>query len=469
MSTMVTRCPQCRTPFRVTEEHLKIANGAVRCGSCLLVFQARDHWVNAEPPAASAASSSTKENPLAATGKFQFDQAAIDNSHASASSNKTSIPADNGLPAKPFDLRAAIGKLPSEETTVTSSSPEQKKLEDIGDDEKISDDFGLEDDEEPVIIPKKTTPAAQTDFGDPDDDYSSVFDDVAEQHATTGHALDDFIDIDALASDESDLNPIKEEPVSDDAWAKQMLDEMEQEAKPAGVDLGKVEHIREALTDFTNPVDVDAARRDLGFDRPDPFAAQDLGKSRHGDGRAHMIAHIEPPPVDLHSTRANRAVALKSLLIWNSAIAALLVLLLAQYVFFNFDRLAKSSTSRPYIQTVCHVFGCTLPAVENWRYIKIQNLVVRKHPQIANVLSVDAILLNVTNQELLFPKLELYFSDLLKLPVASRRFEPAEYLSGELSGQTIMPPGRPVHIAFDVINPGDNAVNWVMQVAGKTE
>jgi hypothetical protein len=222
---------------------------------------------------------------------------------------------------------------------------------------------------------------------------------------------------------------------------------------------------------FVNPVDTDAARRDLGISgRTDPFAAQDLGNTQHGDGRAKLIAHIEPLPVDLLSTRAGqRKAEVKSLLIWSAAALGLAVLLLAQYIFFNFDRLAKTSTSRPYIQTICHLVGCQLPAVENWRYIRIQNLVVRKNPQVANALIIDAILLNITEQPLAFPDLDLYFSDLAKTPVASRRFKPSEYLSGEMSGQTMIPPGNPVHIALDIQNPGEEAVNWSMQVAGKVE
>jgi len=96
-------------------------------------------------------------------------------------------------------------------------------------------------------------------------------------------------------------------------------------------------------------------------------------------------------------------------------------------------------------------------------------LVVRKHAQISNALVIDAMLLNATEQPLLFPELDIYFSDLAKTPVASRRFKPAEYLSGELSGQTIMPPGRPVHVALEIVNPGDAAVNWSMLVAGNVE
>ncbi|MBQ0756735.1 MAG: hypothetical protein KBT54_06475, partial [Amphritea sp.] len=37
---IVTECPACTTRFQVTQGQLKIANGKVRCGSCLEVFNA---------------------------------------------------------------------------------------------------------------------------------------------------------------------------------------------------------------------------------------------------------------------------------------------------------------------------------------------------------------------------------------------------------------------------------------------
>ncbi len=40
----VTQCPKCDTAFRVTQQQLELANGRVRCGSCLDVFVAAQHW-----------------------------------------------------------------------------------------------------------------------------------------------------------------------------------------------------------------------------------------------------------------------------------------------------------------------------------------------------------------------------------------------------------------------------------------
>lgn len=49
-----TRCPHCGAQFKISDEHLGQARGAVRCGSCLQIFQATDHLLTPPdaPPAA---------------------------------------------------------------------------------------------------------------------------------------------------------------------------------------------------------------------------------------------------------------------------------------------------------------------------------------------------------------------------------------------------------------------------------
>lgn len=49
----ITQCPKCDTTFRITPAQLKVAKGAVRCGACLHVFRASDHFQ--EPKSAEVA------------------------------------------------------------------------------------------------------------------------------------------------------------------------------------------------------------------------------------------------------------------------------------------------------------------------------------------------------------------------------------------------------------------------------
>lgn len=50
MSPRITQCPRCQTSFRVTAVQLQVAAGAVRCGSCLHIFNAAQHWTDELPP-----------------------------------------------------------------------------------------------------------------------------------------------------------------------------------------------------------------------------------------------------------------------------------------------------------------------------------------------------------------------------------------------------------------------------------
>ncbi len=43
---MHTRCPHCDTRFKITLEHLNLAQGAVRCGRCLKTFDGKAHLID---------------------------------------------------------------------------------------------------------------------------------------------------------------------------------------------------------------------------------------------------------------------------------------------------------------------------------------------------------------------------------------------------------------------------------------
>jgi predicted Zn finger-like uncharacterized protein len=48
---LYTRCPGCRTIFRVTEPQLALRDGQVRCGHCRTVFNGRENLISLAPPA----------------------------------------------------------------------------------------------------------------------------------------------------------------------------------------------------------------------------------------------------------------------------------------------------------------------------------------------------------------------------------------------------------------------------------
>lgn len=524
MSKMVTRCPQCQTSFRVTDEHLKIANGAVRCGSCLNVFQAKDHWVPDVPPRTTSATPTAPVTPAApekSSSRFtspiptpSFLQAA-DKLAATSQAKNSPTPASTANPAptaSQFQFKQAVteatpkGKFQFDQSSIDSGSASSFLAEP---DERIPETAltkahtqpVTDSDNKPAVDTNNTDAPTSTElpaFGTDDDDYSSLFDesDMANAESEDFESLlaDNFDDLDSLIENK----PVKEEEadVSDDTWAKDLLDELEDEIETAPANTSDTDQDNGFPLDFSNPTDVDAARRDLGLDDPSrfdmnkfvPISIQTVALSsdqmpqgetnekpdvpvvpvkqarQQSTSREDLIAHIGPAPVEINPIENSTPAAWKTALAEIGICIVLVLCLAGQHLFFQFDHLAKQESTRPMVAFVCSVLRCTLPPSEVWRNIRVSNLVVRKHDTVANALLVDAIIFNHASYELPFPKLELYFNDLEQLPVASRRFEPHEYLAGELEGKTLMPPGRPIHIAFEIVNPGDKAVNWQLDV-----
>src|SRR5699024_6915999 len=142
---------------------------------------------------------------------------------------------------------------------------------------------------------------------------------------------------------------------------------------------------------------------------------------------------------------------------WSLLSAVALLALAAQYAIFQFDTLARSPKWRPLYAEACQVLGCQLPLQSDPGQLRGANLVVRDHPKYQNALMVDALLFNQGDWPQPFPDLELTFKDLQGGIVATRRFTPSEYLRGDVVKRGAMPVNTPVHIALEIIDPGNTA------------
>jgi len=101
MDHRITQCPRCGTSFRVTEAHLAVAAGAVRCGSCLHIFNAREHWVEDKPVAPPE-----PETPISAQSLEEFtidDDALFDDDTPLFTEDKEPARSTGGVIFNPVD------------------------------------------------------------------------------------------------------------------------------------------------------------------------------------------------------------------------------------------------------------------------------------------------------------------------------------------------------------------------------
>ena len=141
-------------------------------------------------------------------------------------------------------------------------------------------------------------------------------------------------------------------------------------------------------------------------------------------------------------------------------IGALLLLFALQWVYFNRAELAADNDWRPGLEGLCSLLHCTLPLRVDLSRIELINRDVRKHPQVAGALLINATLVNHAGFTQPYPILAVTFSNSTGTPIAARRFKPAEYLGKQVDVEAGMPPDKPVPIKLEIEDPGEEAVSF---------
>lgn len=383
MSNLVSQCPKCKTSFSITPQQLQMANGDVRCGTCLHVFNAKDQYADTLPQHDNPAPTPEKvlngkldetfldledweEDPNSIFDDLaELDQAQFD-----------AVPEDEEWAKALLDTELEIPK--QTEATPVSDTPE------------------------PRPTSKHKQVVEISDYQEPED-FNSELDNPQDSPAIT----------DDLENAEADNQP-SDEYADSETDAAFYVD-----------DLPAINPLDEILPEYDQPIITD-------------------------DGNDHPSFTVSKQAPKLG-------------LMGSSFALVLLLTLLGQYIYFNFDLLAKHQQWRPKLAHACSILPCQLPKQIDIKQVQTSNLVIRSHPKHDNALAIDAIITNKAGFDQPFPHLRFVFSDISGNIVAMRSFTPREYLQGEMANIRHMPAGSPVHIALEVVDPGVNAVNYRME------
>lgn len=426
-----TRCPHCGAQFRISEQHLAQAKGAVRCGSCLKVFQATDHLIAEKPATKPAARRAPAGKP--------------------PEQNKWTMPAERA-PATPAEAPA------SKRWTLD---------DDLSDDMEDAVPSKLVDEPEPLRIPSNDTKVSLGSI-ELSDSFMSL---DSDDNDSLG---------DESFSDMAGAGKRNQSDDSDESWAEKLLEELDQGERPEPVPVNA-----DAMSLFESDEDKsrrqqkeqrkqrtsDASRKkgsdapDWAMDSGDFFNEDTLGVLDEGTGE---IAAIDLPTID---ERKPARVSLPDsfgdqggeLLKWAALSLAAVLVFTTQYLIFNFAELSRTPTWRPFYANICEAIICTLPNPSDVNRLRGANLVVRDHPTTEGALVVDVIVFNEAEYPQPFPLLELGFTSLSGQAIASRRFQPSEYLRGDLTDMTQMPPGVPVRLSLEIVDPGSDAQNYTLR------
>ncbi|WP_422420823.1 DUF3426 domain-containing protein [Pseudomonas sp. GZD-222] len=413
--SFVTQCPHCQTSFRVNHNQLSVARGVVRCGACLQVFNAAKQLLEQsaaqQPVVEPAPPESVVPEPTTPVGKREWSASELD--------------------LDELDLDQELARLEQREIQPTT--------------------------EFKASVPREDSLSAHRDEPESDDQHwpDSLFSTPASERQAQGDTLDEpqppLIEQEPL-----DLAPAPGERTEPSlSLTPDVLDD----------DLDDVPHHPHAIAPEVDEPPVERlSAKELDDDLDELPNDQNerhepgLGPVSSRPARKEPLLDLVDDPLQLDWQKPKAHWGKRLLWIFLVLLAA--AALAGQYIWYHFDELARQDQYRPWFQQICPQVGCTVPSRVDIARIKSSNLVVRSHPDFNGALIVDAIIYNRAPFTQPFPLLELRFADLNGQLIASRRFKPAEYLSGELAGKGEMPSQVPIHIALDILDPGPKAVNY---------
>lgn len=459
MQKSITRCPKCHTAFRVTNAHLNSAKGAVRCGSCLNIFNAKDFLVEPQPK---KMSENTQVEPKQAPER-ERDPSASGNPKKEAAPKKTDFyEHENILISDNPDyddgsLEDDGAFLDFSENSPLNSAPsssefnlfERKELPKEEEEVLETDESWALDllrDDKPAIEPSNE--ASQTQKAS-----KKVKPVPAYRPSNTGK-FSAFTQEDNPPEPEPD--PIQERPKKNLTTTQKIRAESvhtESVVSEEEIDPHFFDDPEEDQNDQQDPYIDETSDGDSFYSDPAYSSSQN-----------NFLDAIEPEPVEFSWMKHGTSIWYSNTF-WLSLSILSFLMAISQFAYYKFDSLSRIDPYREYYSLSCKMLGCKLPSLVDLSKIRTANLVIRSHPRISGELLVDAVLQNHAKFNQAFPSLDLIFTDINNQPIAAKRFTPQEYLAGELAGRKIMPSLQPIHIALQIKDPGPKAVNYQMSIS----
>lgn len=448
--SFVTQCPHCQTSFRVSNAQLSVARGMVRCGSCLQVFNAAKQLLEQRADA-------TPETPSPSAPKAEN----VEKKPEILAPQSLVVTQPAPLPVKREEREVDLDSLDLDDLDVELARLEQREIqlpESFGRVSKARDHDEVESfsarRDEPDVAQESWAHGMSHDDVDRLPELRAEVVEEREEH--TDHTidegpLDELINQHDRHRTEPSFSLTPDDLDDEPARPHSLKHQADADDQPSSE--------RFSALDTQDDQDRLSARHDEDDDEPPRASADGKRGGRNEPGlRDRALVDLTDDPLQLSWQKPKPRWGRR--LLWMLLVLIALGALAGQYIAYHFEELARQDQYRPIFMELCPTLGCKVPSKVDIKLLKSSNLVVRSHPEFQGALVVDAIIYNRASFSQPFPLLELRFADATGQLIASRRFKPGEYLSGELAGKDEMPPQTPIHIALDILDPGPKAANY---------
>jgi len=501
IDTMYTQCPKCLTYFQVTAEHLKVAQGNVRCGQCSNVFSALGNLSEIPPQEA---------------GQSQTHSTESSGSSDKSRAKKTNTEAPSSAQSKLSNAIAAIQALNQSSQKILSQGRKNyvKQLQHTAkptrkdkkaEQEKVKTTPAPESTEKPVKQEKavaqqaKPTKQHDTEFDFEQalaavDDIDIIDEELLAQETSAIETNDDIGNIDDITQILDDL-PLTEEDLaqalesSKKPPAKQKPSAKRNLRKPSPVAENDISITELNLPPASEPVKTEPPKKQrLPLPRkqeqrqrakaetaakPQNRKNEKQAAKRPAPVKHHIVAEPEViienniptlaiPKQLLEDFQENQIhpAHYRSMITWGLLSLLLMIVFLGQAIYFKHNELGQVSQLRPYIEMFCRHASCELSMQTDIGMIELLGQDIRSHPKSKKALLVSATIINNAPFTQPFPGLRLSFSDMNGEKVASRNFMPLDYLPKNVARDKGMESNIPIQIELEIVDPGKNAVNF---------
>lgn len=424
---MLSQCPNCRSTFDIDEDQMAIANGLVRCGTCLHVFNSTEHTLTTSRGSSSSApfKSDTKRD---IQREPKRDKATtVDTSPLMDDAQEEQL---NGIDQELEAIEAQIAAINQQRAKQKLNKPNKSLDNDLFDFEKI---FA-----ESAKVPDISPLRAQSD--------QSPSYDLIDEGSTHFEANDLHLDSDWRDDQVVDI------PQS-------------QPAKASGARRSKLEDDIDDFFAFSDTIQHHGSGAQTyqpgqtGQFRPsekDGFVRKKKSAKTNTSGQS---LEIEDEPLSITTAvaprRKIRAVPVILGLMGLSAFG------FTAYLISNFDTLSQDPVWRPRLEKMCNIVQCELPVTYSTDFLKVTSLSTVKRDR---QLEVNAVIYNTNpNFAMPFPDLVMRFTDLNDKLVAELDVLPDEYRQGELARLKEFPSNTSAHITFTLPDPGEDGVNYALE------
>lgn len=416
---MFTRCPECKTIFRVTDEQLGAAGGRVRCGHCAAIFDARASLAEraAELQRHSAPEAQRSEPKAPAEDRTGPEPHA----YATDYSEFLQPPA---APAPPHEDRPAS---PHSSHFGPPAAPTEPHGRDVAPQPHPDANAGRD---------HAATPEPWAE-------------DLAPQSQPHTEAAGGFPAMPQPPEEE----PRIDEPASPEAAEAAMPDELRRAPAASHADepvAAKENQVSEDTAGAAIPAAPEHARTALGQEEEPPPPP-----SVEGPEQPPAAKPAEPVPSILEDdlqALARRRPRWRTFA-WSLLVIGLLLAFGVQYVYFNRADLVRNAQLRPWLERACQWAGCTIPLAPDLNKLRFLNSTVMVDPQQDDRLLILATMVNTADFPQPYPLLEVRLTSLEGKVVAMRRFKPQEYLPDDIDAAHGLQPDTPLSVKLEVVRP----------------